>query len=370
MPSVKEIYHKIDDVRIEADSINLNVDGLEALAATQQADVAAIKTDISDGVTINQPVDVRLKDGAGNNLTSTTQGATRRLDVMLSSGGATGSAAPTNANLMGGTDGTNLRGLSVDSSGRLNVSNALYNDGTLTYTNTGAITSGSVVIASTDVTNYREASIHIVAMGSGGGGIIPQISNDNSNWVASSAQNAIGTSTASTLTSTSSIFKVNFQAARYFRIVTSGTISSGTTTIVVYLSNQVTPAGTQLVALSSMPASASSGHSLYHTAISAASTNATNVKTSQANIGSLHLVNTTASLRYFKLFNSASAPTVGTSTPVLNYAIPPNSTISIDCGYAGIRLTTGLSYAITAGQALLDNTAVGAGDVVVNIAYI
>lgn len=50
MPSVKEIYHKIDDVRIEADSINLNVDGLEALAATQQADVAAIKTDLTNGL--------------------------------------------------------------------------------------------------------------------------------------------------------------------------------------------------------------------------------------------------------------------------------------------------------------------------------
>jgi hypothetical protein len=50
MPSVKEIYHKIDDVRIEADSINLNVDGLEALASTQQADIADIKADLANGV--------------------------------------------------------------------------------------------------------------------------------------------------------------------------------------------------------------------------------------------------------------------------------------------------------------------------------
>ena len=64
MPSVKEIYHKIDDVRIEADTINLNVDGLEALASTQQADVAAIKTDIANGVTINQPVAVADNDGS------------------------------------------------------------------------------------------------------------------------------------------------------------------------------------------------------------------------------------------------------------------------------------------------------------------
>ena len=39
MPSVKEIYKKIDDVRLEADTVNVNVDGLEALASTQQADI-------------------------------------------------------------------------------------------------------------------------------------------------------------------------------------------------------------------------------------------------------------------------------------------------------------------------------------------
>ena len=64
MPSVKEIYHKIDDVRIEADTINLNVDGLEALAATQQADVADIKADLANGVTINQPVAVTDNNGS------------------------------------------------------------------------------------------------------------------------------------------------------------------------------------------------------------------------------------------------------------------------------------------------------------------
>ena len=71
MPSVKEIYQKIDDVRIEADSVNLNVDGLEALASTQQADIALIKADVDDirvdlanGVTINQPVAITDNGGS------------------------------------------------------------------------------------------------------------------------------------------------------------------------------------------------------------------------------------------------------------------------------------------------------------------
>lgn len=64
MPSIKEIYNSIGEVELNADSINLNVDGLEALASTQQADVADIKADIANGVTINQPVAVTDNNGS------------------------------------------------------------------------------------------------------------------------------------------------------------------------------------------------------------------------------------------------------------------------------------------------------------------
>jgi hypothetical protein len=52
MPSIKELYKRLDDVRIDADSINLNTDGLESLLATTQADIALIKADIADGVAV------------------------------------------------------------------------------------------------------------------------------------------------------------------------------------------------------------------------------------------------------------------------------------------------------------------------------
>ena len=64
MPSIKEIYNSIGEVELNADSINLNVDGLEALASTQQADVADIKADLANGVTINQPVAVTDNNGS------------------------------------------------------------------------------------------------------------------------------------------------------------------------------------------------------------------------------------------------------------------------------------------------------------------
>ena len=150
MPSIKELYSRLNDVKIDADSINLNTDGLESLLATTQADIALIKADLANGVlsdvrdgsgnaitstvsgakrsldvtaSVSFPssLDTNTRDGSGNAITSTVFGSTRRMDVNLSSAGTVGSTAPTSANLYGGSDGTNLRAVSVDSSGRVNA---------------------------------------------------------------------------------------------------------------------------------------------------------------------------------------------------------------------------------------------------------
>ena len=47
-------------------------------------------------------------------------------------------------------------------------------------------------------------------------------------------------------------------------------------------------------------------------------------------VGSVDAVNTTASNKYLKLYNKATAPTVGTDTPFKTYLIPPNSTLAIN----------------------------------------
>lgn len=56
MPSVKEIYEKITDVTIDADSINLNTDTVESLLSTVQTDIALIKADMANGVLVNGTV--------------------------------------------------------------------------------------------------------------------------------------------------------------------------------------------------------------------------------------------------------------------------------------------------------------------------
>jgi hypothetical protein len=66
-------------------------------------------------------------------LSTTTIGGTARLNVTLSSATTIGATAPSYGNLYGGSDGTNLRAISVDTSGR-------------------TVVTGSVSVASTTVT--------------------------------------------------------------------------------------------------------------------------------------------------------------------------------------------------------------------------
>lgn len=119
MPSIKELYKRLNDVKIDADSINLNTDGLESLLATTQADIALIKADLANGVAVNQPVQISSStlssiDNGVNNIIGTS-------DAVGSSITDANGAKPSSVIQVGGNDGTNLRALNVDSSGRPNV---------------------------------------------------------------------------------------------------------------------------------------------------------------------------------------------------------------------------------------------------------
>ena len=111
--------------------------------------------------------------------------------------------------------------------------------------------------------------------------------------------------------------------------------------------------------------------------ISAASTNATSVKASAGQVYSVSAVNvSTGSVRYLKLYNKASAPTVGTDIPVMTIPIPGTAItgaagagIVIDTGGMGIAFSTGIALALTTGVADADTGAVAANEIVVNLLY-
>jgi len=106
--------------------------------------------------------------------------------------------------------------------------------------------------------------------------------------------------------------------------------------------------------------------------ISAASTNATSVKASAGTLFALCAFNTNAAVRYLKLYNKASAPTVGTDTPVMVFAIPGNTAgagFVVPIPSQGIAFSTGIAFALTTGAADSDTGAVSANENIVTYAY-
>lgn len=106
--------------------------------------------------------------------------------------------------------------------------------------------------------------------------------------------------------------------------------------------------------------------------ISASGTNGTSVKASPGQVYTIMATNLNAAVRYLKLYNKASAPTVGTDTPVMTLAIPGNTAgagFMLDTGGMGIAFATGIALAITTGIADSDTGAVAANEIVVNLLY-
>ena len=116
-----------------------------------------------------------------------------------------------------------------------------------------------------------------------------------------------------------------------------------------------------------LQASTTGGSTPSHT-MSAASTNATSLKASAGQVYGLSISNANAAARYFKLYNKASAPTVGTDTPVLTLQVPANGTV-IRAYPVGLALGTGIAWAATAVITDADTTAIGANDLSVDIDY-
>lgn len=100
--------------------------------------------------------------------------------------------------------------------------------------------------------------------------------------------------------------------------------------------------------------------------ISAATTNATVAKASGGKLFGWSCSNINAAVRYLKIYNKATAPTVGTDVPQLTLALPPGLVTHAQFPM-GITFTAGISFALTTAAADADTGAVAAGEQVVNL---
>lgn len=105
---------------------------------------------------------------------------------------------------------------------------------------------------------------------------------------------------------------------------------------------------------------------------SAATTNGALILTGTSGVHAFYATNTGASAAYVKLYNKATAPTVGTDIPEMIIPVPAAAggvpgVATLPIGFAGFRFALGLGIAITGGAGDTDTTAVAAGQVKVKL---
>ena len=107
--------------------------------------------------------------------------------------------------------------------------------------------------------------------------------------------------------------------------------------------------------------------------VTAASTNSAVVKATAGTLYEITISNPTATAAYVKLYNKATAPTVGTDEPVMTIPVPATSAttmpISLIFGQVGKRFATGIGIACTAAAAATD-TGVSVVGIQINATYI
>jgi len=210
---------------------------------------------------------------------------------------------------------------------------------------------------------------------------------DGTTWVTLGGNPLINLNTGAYVTAIPSASAGIWQcaAAGFVRMrVTALAAVTGTAVVTAVATNDVAmlalnaplPAGTAALGTVTLAASAAAIGVVTpltptpHTLTSAATTNATSVKASAGTLFELTLTNYSATVKHFKLYNKATAPTVGTDVPVATVDIPAGTCRSLEFGTLGDRFTLGIAYAITPLQTDSDITSVSAGDVKVLLSYV
>ena len=166
-------------------------------------------------------------------------------------------------------------------------------------------------------------------------------------------------------------WELSVNAIRWFRIRCSVALTASS--IATWTAIRGTYATEPIPAIQTHPVSGSGTFTVAGTAtttpatptpfavVSAASTNANSHKTAAGSLFEISASNPTATAAFLKLYNKASAPTVGTDVPLITIPIPANSVIAMEFGVLGKRFSLGIASAITALIASTDTGVAVAG---------
>lgn len=288
-------------------------------------------------MTYVQPDPVILVDSSGNPYTA--------------SGGGGGTTDMTATN-------TKLDALHTDLTGSLTTQ-------VKALTVTGSLSATGAIDGSTDLSNYSSVSLQI--SGTYNATLLFEVSNDGVSWAGRSLTpvtiTTSFTASVNALVGTSTGIWVGDIGAKFFRVRVSAYTSGTMTATLIYraapFAGQVSlNPSTQFIG--GVYVGSTTAPSAFST-IAAATTNATSVKTSAGLLYSVSISNPTSSPVFLKVYNKASAPTVGTDVPVLTIPIAANGYAIEEFGANGMRLATGIAWALTGAMIATDATAVTAG---------
>lgn len=123
-----------------------------------------------------------------------------------------------------------------------------------------------------------------------------------------------------------------------------------------------------------VPTAGATGGATVSSAIAPATPAGVNLKASAGTLYGIQVTTIQATPVYVKFYNSASAPTCGSGTPVARFMVPAASTAANGAGTnimlpVGVAFGTGLGYCVTGALADNDTTAITANNTLVNIEW-
>jgi len=228
-----------------------------------------------------------------------------------------------------------------------------------------------------DCLQLRSLYIHCSSMGTTG--VVTAQWSNFPDFTGAITATLISETGATSTTFNAAVLRAVNVRARYFRLRLTTATTAGTTTIRVTGSQtDCSPiVGTQPVS-GTVTATVTAGTvnpvvpATPYFLNSAATTNGALVLTGTSNVSSFYATNEGATAAYIKLYNKATAPTVGTDVPEMIIPVPAAvsgvpGVANPNIGFHGFRFALGLGIAITGAAVHTDTTAVAAGQVKVKL---
>jgi hypothetical protein len=255
-------------------------------------------------------------------------------------------------------------------------------------TPTTGLATGATANSSVYIDTRGSSTVSIQVTGTYTGVLTAQGTLDGTNWVALSGTGLLNINTgaysATVASAATGMFQADVSGFAQFRLTANAAVTGtavvtlrATSTAAMFALDNALPTGTNSIGTvqlgntaNTTPILANPGTPTVFNLTAAATTNATSVKATAGTLYSIVLTNYSAAPKFFKLYNKASAPTVGTDIPLETFEVAANASRAIDFGPLGLRYSTGIAYAMTGAQADADTTALAAGDLKVHGSYI